>query len=128
MSELSTEQEAVDAAATNLDMQALAELQELLEEDFIGLLEEFINISEEGSAELIAHVAQQNLDELRRGAHSLKGSALNIGAPDLGSRWSALEDAAVEQAASEVLESLLKQAQVALEQTTVALRSHFFSA
>lgn len=126
MSELSAEQSAAAGATMNLDMQALAELQDLLEDDFVGLLEEFINSSEQGAAELVEHVAQLNYDELRRGAHSLKGSALNIGAPDLGARWSALEDAAVDNAAMEQLETLLQPARVELEQTTDNLRKHFF--
>lgn len=126
MSESSTAQDAVASNAVNLDRQALAELQELLEEDFVGLLEEFINSSEQGAAELVEHIAQMNFDALRRGAHSLKGSALNIGAPDLGACWSAIEEAAVENASMEQLETLLKPARTELELTTAALRKEFF--
>ncbi len=127
MSELSNEQDAVANAAADLDRQALAELQDLLEEDFVGLLEEFIDSSEQGAADLVEHIELLNYDALRRGAHSLKGSALNIGAPNLGARWSALEDAAVENATMKQLESLLQPARIELEQTTDTLRKEFFS-
>lgn len=126
MNDLNTNQETTAGLTANLDMPALAELQDLLEEDFVGLLEEFIDSSEQGGAELVEHIQQLNFDEVRRGAHSLKGSALNIGAPDLGALWSALEEAAVQQVPMDTLVALLRPARLELEQTTETLRKQFF--
>ena len=112
--------------ACQLDLEALAELQDLLEEDFVALLEEFIDSSAQTSAELSRQIQQQNHTAIRTAAHSLKGSALNIGAPVLGACWAALEDAAVQVATAVQLKALWQPAQNELEMTTTALRAKFF--
>lgn len=108
-----------------LDIEALSELQELLEEDFVALIQEFIHSSEKGSAELVQLLGLPDHDALKRGAHSLKGSALNIGVPSLATCWSELESAAGSMAPKAELEGLLVLAQDQLEKAVIALRKHF---
>lgn len=126
MKEPGVEQPAAQGLGCHLDLEALAELQDLLEEDFVTLLEEFIDSSAQASAELSRQIQQQNHTAIRTAAHSLKGSALNIGAPALGACWAALEDAAVQVATAVQLQALWQPAQSELELTTAALRAQFF--
>lgn len=121
-----TDSIAANGASVSLDMDALTELQDILEDEFTGLLDEFIESSRETSAELATMVGQEDLTELRRGAHSLKGSALNIGAPSLGQAWSTLEDAAVSALEQAQLEVLLRKANAELDRTVAELKVQFF--
>lgn len=126
MSEFSVGQKVGQGQDANLDLEALAELQDLLEEEFLGLLQEFIDSSKQTSIEVAQQVTHQDHSAVRRGAHSLKGSALNMGAPTLGAVLSALEDAAVQEATKTELEALLHQMQAELALTVAALQTRFF--
>ncbi|NJN51000.1 MAG: Hpt domain-containing protein [Gammaproteobacteria bacterium] len=64
--------------AIRLDQVQIAELRELMAEDFDLLLETFLSDGEVRVAELASLVG--NPEALRRAAHSLKGGASNIGA------------------------------------------------
>ncbi len=123
--EFSVGQKADQDQGDNLDLEALAELQDLLEEDFVALLQEFIDSSKQTSVELAQQIMLQDQSEVRRGAHSLKGSALNIGAPILGATLATLEDAAVQASTKAELEALLHQMQNELELTVTALQARF---
>jgi len=81
-----------------LDLDALAELQDLLEDGFVELLHSFLADSDTRIAQSETQLLQADYGSLARTAHSLKGSALNIGAPGLAQCWSRLESAAGQSA------------------------------
>lgn len=66
-----------------LDSEMLNELKEIMEDDFSSLLETFLVESEKQYKAVQAAWQNQNMDELRRAAHTLKGSCGNIGAMPL---------------------------------------------
>ncbi|UTA49490.1 Hpt domain-containing protein [Simiduia sp. 21SJ11W-1] len=65
---------------SNLDTAALETLKEVMEDEFHLLLDTFFEDSTQRLADLKQHVAEQDAEALRRTAHSLKGSASNLGA------------------------------------------------
>ncbi|KAA1174781.1 Hpt domain-containing protein [Marinobacter salinexigens] len=68
----------------HLDEEALAELQDVMEDEFEVLIHTFVNDSRERIAGL-QHAADANdADAFAKMAHSFKGSCINIGAPHLG--------------------------------------------
>ncbi len=80
----------------HLDMDALSELKEIMNQDFVTLLETYLNDSL-GKLELIvAAVDQGSATELRESAHSFKGSSSNMGALRLASLSKDIEDRAIE--------------------------------
>lgn len=77
-------QEHVDAATLSM-------LKEILEDGFAGLLETFIKDSSERIEQLRGVLEAKDCDGIRRNAHSIKGSASNLGANALASLASDLE-------------------------------------
>lgn len=78
----------------SLDLRALAELQDIMEEDFILLLETFISDANERMRDIQESVG--DWQRLRRAAHAFKGSSSNIGAVHLANLCKALELHAIE--------------------------------
>lgn len=72
-----------------LDLTALQELQEIMEEDFALLIETFINDARERYADIEKAVG--DWQRLRRAAHAFKGSSSNIGARRLAKLCQRLE-------------------------------------
>ncbi|MDY6814647.1 MAG: Hpt domain-containing protein [Pseudomonadota bacterium] len=68
----------------HLDEEALAELQDVMEDEFDVLIHTYIVDSRDRIASLKAALAAVEADTFARTAHSLKGSSINIGAPRLG--------------------------------------------
>ena len=66
-----------------IDHDALAALQEVLEDDFQQLIDTFIGDSRANLVAMQKALAADDSDTLRRAAHSLKGSCSNIGAAGL---------------------------------------------
>lgn len=64
----------------HVDMGAIAELKEVMEDDFGILIETFLNDSVERIAQLQSTLDAQDSVEYGRAAHSFKGSCTNIGA------------------------------------------------
>ncbi|WP_020209473.1 Hpt domain-containing protein [Gilvimarinus chinensis] len=89
-----------------IDHDALAALREVMDEDFIQLIETFVSDSHAKINTMQRALAAGQSDELRRAAHSLKGSSSNIGASGLMNTCRQIEERA---AASELrgLEHLL---------------------
>lgn len=69
----------------HLDEEALAELQEVMEEEFDILINTYLKDSRERIDALRAALQQPDFDTFTKAAHSFKGSCFNIGAPRLGS-------------------------------------------
>lgn len=67
----------------HLDAGALAELRKLMGEEFGTLVQTFVTDSDQRVAAVQAAAAASDAAELRRAAHSFKGSASNMGAAPL---------------------------------------------
>ena len=68
----------------HLDEEALAELKDVMEDEFDILIQTYINDSSERIEALHQALLGGDLDEFAKTAHSFKGSSINIGAPRLG--------------------------------------------
>jgi histidine phosphotransfer protein HptB len=66
-----------------LDPRAIAELRELMGEDFDALIDAFQTDSQAQVDAIDEAVSQQDADRVRRQAHGLKGACINLGANDL---------------------------------------------
>ena len=99
--------------ATHLDQALLAELHALMGDDFALLLETYLEESGREFEAANRACANGDLDALRRNAHSLKGSALNIGAFVLSELCAQLEARARDEAQPRVAR-LLEQAGIEL--------------
>ncbi len=75
----------------HLNRQIIIELKELMEEEFPILIRTFIDDSYVRLDRLIMHVSHKNYEEIRREAHSFKGSSSNMGAITLTELCLALE-------------------------------------
>jgi len=75
----------------HLDLDAIATLKEIMEDDFGLLIETFINDGTERLAALSQEIDLGNGDAVRRSAHSFKGSSSNIGALQLAEQCMFLE-------------------------------------
>ena len=67
----------------HFDLALIDELRELMEGDFDTLLSTFISDSENKLSAIANAVSADNADDLKRTAHSLKGSSSNLGAVHL---------------------------------------------
>ena len=77
-----------------LDNELLAELKEIMEDDFGELLETFLTESAKQMNAVSTSLLAGESDQLRRAAHSLKGSCGNIGASQLQAHCAELEASA----------------------------------
>lgn len=68
----------------HLDHEALAELKEVMEEDFHVLLSTYLSDSEMRILALQKALGSNDPEQYAKTAHSLKGSCINIGAMRLG--------------------------------------------
>ena len=82
--------------ADYLDLDTLDMLKEVMEDDFLVLIETFFNDSRVRINEIEQAIEQQDQEQLRRAAHCFKGSAANLGAHVLSEHCRILEQAAVE--------------------------------
>lgn len=105
-----------------LNMELLNELRDIMEDEFPSLLETFLTESQKQYQEARLAFASKNMAELRRAAHSLKGSCGNVGALDLHAMCTAIESQAD---ANEVdgLDELLSQAEAQLQDVCTAVRA-----
>ena len=77
----------------HVNFEALAELREVMEEEFNFLIETFLQDSEDRIQQLKSSFAEGNAGDFGRAAHSFKGSCTNIGLPKLGELCLAAEKA-----------------------------------
>lgn len=75
-----------------LDLQALDMLREVMEDDFDLLIDTFIDDAAARLDRLSQQYAAMDIDDIRREAHSLKGSSGNIGAAGFSQLCFVLED------------------------------------
>jgi histidine phosphotransfer protein HptB len=77
----------------HLDYDALNTLKEVMEDDFVLLVNTFLNDSNQRIATLrsLLNSSHADADAIRRAAHSFKGSCSNLGALHLVSLCGALE-------------------------------------
>lgn len=68
----------------HLDEEALAELKEVMEDEFDVLIDTYLQDSRDRIAALRHALAGDDADAFAKAAHSFKGSCINIGAPRLG--------------------------------------------
>ncbi|MDL0430074.1 Hpt domain-containing protein [Marinobacter sp. TBZ242] len=68
----------------HLDEEALAELRDVMEDEFDILIKTFLMDSSDRIAHLRSALEHEDADRFSKSAHSLKGSCINIGAPRLG--------------------------------------------
>ena len=106
-----------------LDEELLAELREIMEDEFPDLLETFLAESERQYAEIRGAWQAQDLEQLSRAAHSLKGSCGNVGATQLHSLCAELEQQARAGESAELagLEALVSKTEQDLADVCVAI-------
>ncbi|GGC75414.1 Hpt domain-containing protein [Marinobacter halophilus] len=69
---------------THLDEEALAELQDVMEDEFDVLIQTYLADSRTRLDSLRQTLEAADADAFAKSAHSFKGSCVNIGAPYLG--------------------------------------------
>lgn len=79
----------------HLDYDTLATLRQVMEDDFELLIETFAQDSKDRIHTLRVVITTGEADQIRRAAHSFKGSSSNIGAPRLSMLCHALEKKAL---------------------------------
>ena len=77
-----------------LDQEIIIELQDLMGEDIELLVNTFIDDSSVRLQSLGRLTLEENSEELRKAAHSFKGSCANVGASTLAAQLRDMEDAA----------------------------------
>lgn len=96
------------SASPRLDEQTLVTLHDVMGEDFPLLIETYMTDAEARLNALVASIAQQDADALRRAAHSFKGSSCNIGALRLGDYCDEMEALALAQNSARWEQQLLR--------------------
>lgn len=81
----------------HLDEAALAELQDVMEDEFGVLIRTYLKDSRERIDSLKASMKARDPDAFAKTAHSFKGSCINIGAPRLGELCRDVEKAGLEE-------------------------------
>ena len=102
--------------------EVLAELKDVLAEDFPLLVTTYIDDAHARMERLRSAAADADLQTVKTEAHALKGSSKNLGAMQLGDLYAGLELAGAEQS-SEQIPSLLAQIESELSRTESFLRN-----
>lgn len=77
--------------AEHLDLDALAELKDIMDEEFVMLIETYLVDADVKLAELAKAVARQDAPAITSLAHSLKGASSNVSALPLAALCRTLE-------------------------------------
>lgn len=80
------------SASNHLDVNALNELKEVMGDEFSLLIETFLNDSVTRVESIQQALDSDDADQIRRAAHSFKGSASNMGAIHLAEKCRELEN------------------------------------
>jgi len=102
-----------------LDPLVLAELKELLEDDFTDLISTFIRDTQQRLELLASAILTEDFSSARMSAHSLKGSSINIGFVQFAQLCHEMEEAAKAtklDSCRTLLPALLVEAEWVLEQ------------
>ncbi len=89
-----------------IDYNALGELEEILEDEFVELIETYISDTQAKILLLIQGVTEQNSDSVRKVAHSVKGASVNLGVQQLGHICHIIEEAASQGDLDQAVQSL----------------------
>lgn len=81
----------------HLDEEALAELKDVMEDEFDVLIHTYISDSFDRLASIRDALEAGDAEALVKAAHSFKGSSINIGAPRLGALCLEVENAGREK-------------------------------
>lgn len=81
-------------AEVYLDESLLAELRDILEDEFAALIATYVQDSGVRLDELRAALAKGDADAVRKSAHSLKGASANVGLVYLAEQCRFMEEAA----------------------------------
>ncbi len=76
-----------------LDPNAIAELRDLMGDEFVALIEAFQSDAKEQVGAIDGAAARNDAETVRRQAHGLKGACINLGAADLAELCGCIEDA-----------------------------------
>ena len=96
----------------SIDLDTLNELKEIMEDDFDELISIFISDGEAQIEQLRLAINALNTSDVRRIAHTLKGSSANLGVTDLSESCRVLEHEAAENSlikADELLENIISE-------------------
>lgn len=110
-----------------LNTELLEELKDIMEEEFPLLLETYLRESQLQYQRIDNAWKQQEMEDLRRSAHSLKGSSGNIGAEQLAGLCGALERQAKQAAVAGVsvtLQALHSEFEAVKESVNRLYESH----
>ena len=77
-----------------LDSAIISELQEIMGEDLEMLLSTYIEDTQQKIEELKSQISEKDADNIRRTAHSIKGSSKNVGAMGLADWCQQMESSA----------------------------------
>ena len=105
-----------------INLEMLEELKEIMEEEFPSLLETFVVEAANQYEEARGAWDVQDMDVLRRAAHSLKGSSGNVGAEQLQAICADLEYSARDDA-KDAIPELLENTGHKLDAVTSAVQS-----
>lgn len=86
----------------HLDEEALAELQDVMEDEFGTLIHTYLSDSRDRIESLKSAINGADAEALANTAHSFKGSCINIGAPRLGALCREVEKAGLENRLGDV--------------------------
>lgn len=75
----------------HIDHDALSELRDVMEDEFVILVNTFLQDADDRLLHLRQSAASAETENVRKTAHSLKGSCINIGAPELAERCRSAE-------------------------------------
>ena len=97
--------------SAHLDVDALEMLKDIMEDEFTLLVNTFLTDALERIEQINSAINNQSADDIRRAAHSFKGSSANIGAHTLQQYCLDLEKAGHENNLSEVAQMAEKISQ-----------------
>lgn len=105
-----------------LDHATLNELREALGNELDGIVQLYVDGLAEQALGLQQQLALQDLPNLRRQAHSLKGSSVSMGAQTLGQLCAEIEKLAASGSATAELSDKVGQITALAAETALALR------
>lgn len=70
----------------HIDQDALAELRDVMEDEFVILVNTFLQDADDRLRQLRESAEAGDPENVRKVAHSFKGSCVNLGAPELAER------------------------------------------
>ncbi|MFP3977953.1 Hpt domain-containing protein [Marinobacter sp. KMM 10035] len=106
----------------HLDEEALAELQDVMEDEFETLINTYLSDSRDRIESLKKAISDGDAGALAHTAHSFKGSCINIGAPRLGALSREVEKAGQDERLSDA-QPVLAAIEVEFQRVTDALHT-----